>query len=72
MVVLICLVSIVSIYLLLYYAYVDIGAVYVSIYDSHEHVKVIEKSLVWTTIAYMDMQPGKVLTLAFITQYTKI
>lgn len=72
MIVLICLLSILSIYLILYYTCVDTNSIYINIYDSHEHVKVIENNIIWTTIAYMDMEPEKILTLKFITQYIRI
>ena len=72
MIVLICLVSFVSIYLLSYYICVETNSIYINIYDSNEHVKVIEHNILWTTIAHIDIEPEKILTLKFITQYTKI
>lgn len=70
--VLIWIASIFLIYCFVYFAHIDTESIYVRIYDSSEHVKVIEKSLLWITIAHIDMHPEKMLTLKFIIQYARI
>ena len=59
-------------YVVSYLLMIDKNSVYANIYDYNEHVKVVEKNLLFTTIAHTDASPETIFTLKFIFFYTRI